>query len=122
MKKEIKHVRRLRRKRSIRNKIVGSGNRPRLTVYRSAGHIYAQIIDDEKRQTVISAASTEKELSERFAAAKNKTEKSSLLGKVLAERALAKDIASVVFDRNGYGYHGRIKALAEAAREGGLVF
>jgi len=104
----------------IRKKVLGTAERPRLNVYRSLNHIYVQLIDDHKGETLVSASTAEGKKSERatggnVAAAKN-------MGKALAERAKAKGIAKVVFDRGGYLYHGRIKALAEAAREGGLQF
>jgi large subunit ribosomal protein L18 len=101
----------------IRRKVKGSSERPRLAVYRSLNHIYAQIIDDEQGQTLVSAATTEKDLRSNtggnIAAARR-------VGRTIAERALAKGIEEVVFDRGGYLYHGRIKALTEAAREAGL--
>ena len=101
----------------IRRKVSGSTERPRLAIYRSLNHIYAQIIDDYRGQTLASAATTEKEL--RGTTGGN-VEAARRIGKAIAERALAKGIAQVVFDRGGYLYHGRVKALTDAAREAGL--
>ena len=103
--------------RRIRRKVRGSTARPRLAVYRSLNHIYAQVIDDLEGQTLVSASTTEKEL--RGATGGN-LDAARRIGKTIAERALAKGISSVVFDRGGYLYHGRIKALTDAAREAGL--
>ncbi len=103
--------------RRIRRKLRGSTARPRLAVYRSLNHIYAQVIDDFEGQTLVSASTTEKEL--RGATGGN-LEAARRIGKTIAERAIAKGISSVVFDRGGYLYHGRIKALTDAAREAGL--
>jgi large subunit ribosomal protein L18 len=101
----------------IRRKVRGSANRPRLAIYRSLNHIYAQVIDDLSGQTLVSAATTEKDL--RGATGGN-VDAAQRIGKVIAERAIAKGIEQVVFDRGGYLYHGRIKALSEAARAAGL--
>lgn len=101
----------------IRRKVQGTPERPRLAIYRSLNHIYAQIIDDEQAQTLISASSVEKDL--RGATGGN-VEAAQRVGRALAERARAKGIEYVVFDRGGYVYHGRVKALADAAREAGL--
>jgi large subunit ribosomal protein L18 len=103
--------------RRIRRKVKGSGERPRLAVYRSLNHIYAQVVDDERGQTIVSASTTEKEL--RGSTGGN-LDAARRIGKAIAERALEKGIESVVFDRGGYLYHGRIKALTDAAREAGL--
>jgi large subunit ribosomal protein L18 len=103
--------------RRIRTKVRGGTGRPRLAVYRSLNHIYAQVIDDHHGQTLVSASTTEKEL--RGASGGN-VEAARRIGKVIAERSLAKGIDRVVFDRGGYLYHGRVKALTEAAREAGL--
>lgn len=111
--------RRQRIKYRIRKKIKGTPQRPRLCVYRSNKEIYAQIIDDVSKKTLLAASSMEKAL-KGFKG--TKTEKSIAVGKLIAERAKQKGIQSVVFDRNGYLYHGRVKALADAAREGGLNF
>lgn len=101
----------------IRRKVKGSSERPRLAIYRSLNHIYAQIIDDEQGQTLVSAATTEKDLR---ANTGGNLEAARRVGRTIAERALAKGIDSVVFDRGGYLYHGRVKALTDAAREAGL--
>jgi len=101
----------------IRRKVRGSTERPRLAIYRSLNHIYAQIIDDYRGQTLVSAATTEKEL--RGTTGGN-VEAARRIGTAIAERALAKGIDQVVFDRGGYLYHGRVKALTDAAREAGL--
>lgn len=102
----------------IRKKVVGTAARPRLSVFRSNRYIYAQLIDDLKGNTLASASSFEKAV----ANVGNKSEQSRATGKLLAERAAAKQISGIVFDRGGYLYHGRVKALAEGAREGGLLF
>jgi len=109
--------RRERRKIGIRKRIIGSATRPRLTVFRSANHIYAQIIDDSLGKTLVSANS----LSEKVEAGANKTG-AKAVGEALAKKALAAGISQVAFDRNGYKYHGRIQALADGARESGLKF
>ena len=115
-----KNVTRRRVHERIRKKVLGTGERPRLNVYRSLNHIYVQVIDDLKGMTLASASSAEGKKESRtkggnLAAAKD-------VGKSIAERAKAKGINKVVFDRGGYIYHGRVKALAEAAREAGLQF
>ncbi len=110
--------RRLRRKK----KIVGSSERPRLVVFRSLRYIYGQIVDDEQRKTITGASSLTREIREELKKAKTKTEQSRIVGKYLAQKAKEKNITKVVFDRNGYAYHGRVKAFAEGAREGGLEF
>ena len=103
--------------RRIRRKVRGSSERPRLAVYRSINHIYAQVVDDQRGQTIVSASSIEKDL--RGSTGGN-IEAARRIGKAIAERALEKGIESVVFDRGGYLYRGRIKALTDAAREAGL--
>jgi large subunit ribosomal protein L18 len=104
----------------IRKKMLGTSERPRLNVYRSLTHIYVQVIDDLKGQTLVSASSAEGKKGERRSGGNVAAAKA--IGKAIAERAKAKGITKVVFDRGGYLYHGRIKALADAAREGGLQF
>ena len=99
----------------IREKLSGTTERPRLNVYRSLNHIYAQVIDDQKGETLVSASTIKQKTGGNVAAAKE-------IGKEVAEKAVAKGIKKVVFDRGGFLYHGRIKALAEAAREAGLDF
>ena len=108
---------RLRRRRRVRARIVGSAERPRLSVYRSNRGVFAQLIDDGKGHTVAAVNWTEPELRKLSA-----SEQAKRAGELLAERARAAGIESCVFDRGGYQYHGRVKALAEGAREGGLVF
>ena len=109
---------RLKRHFRVRNKVSGTAERPRLSVFRSEKNIYAQIIDDIAGVTLVSASSLEKSFTEKGA---NK-DAARAIGKLLAQRAAEKGIANVVFDRSGYIYHGRVKELAEGAREGGLNF
>ena len=113
-------LRRIRHKR-IRKHITGPAERPRLCVFRSSRHIYAQIIDDENGHTLVCASTLEKELRDQIKGLR-KTEQAAAIGKLIAQRALEKGIKSVVFDRGGYKYHGRVKALADASREAGLEF
>ena len=105
----------------IRKHVSGTAEKPRLAVFRSNKAIYAQVIDDEQGKTLCAAASNDKELA---AQCKGKTgiEAAALVGKAIAERCLAKGITAICFDRGGYLFHGRVKSLADAAREGGLVF
>lgn len=112
---------RIRRHLRVRKKVKGTPERPRLNVFRSLNHIYAQVIDDTKGHTLAAASTLDPELRERLDG-KSKTEQAALVGELIARRALEKGIAQVVFDRGGYKYHGRVKALAEAARQGGLKF
>ena len=116
--KADKNEARLRRHRRVRGKISGTAARPRLDVFRSAKHIYAQVIDDVAGNTLVSASSLDKEIEGNGG---NK-EAAKKVGAAIAKRAADKGIAEVVFDRGGYIYHGRVKELAEAAREGGLKF
>ncbi len=113
---------RLRSKQKIRKKISGSTETPRLSVYRSLNNIYAQIIDDATGKTLVAASSKSKELTEDLKNTKSKVAKGKLVGNLVAKKALEQKITTVVFDRNGYRYHGRIQAIAEGAREGGLKF
>ena len=110
---------RIRRHRRVRKRVTGTPGRPRLAVFRSNGHIYGQVIDDEAGQTVAAASDLEADL--RTGAGK-KAERAAVVGTRLAERARSAGVAQVVFDRAGYRYHGRVKALADAARAGGLEF
>ena len=110
---------RTRRQRSLRKRISGTPERPRLVVYRSAKHIYAQVIDDASGKTLASASSLEKGLR---TAGQRKTDEAKSVGRLIAERARSAGIERVVFDRAGFRYHGRIKSLADAAREAGLEF
>ncbi|HMM12815.1 MAG TPA: 50S ribosomal protein L18 [Bacteroidales bacterium] len=117
--KNTKLKRRLGIKKRIRKIVSGSPERPRLSVFRSNKEIYAQLIDDKAGRTLLAVSSRDKGLDETKV---NKTEQAKITGKRLAEKAIAAGIEACVFDRNGYLYHGRVKALAEAAREGGLKF
>jgi large subunit ribosomal protein L18 len=110
-----------RRHRRVRKTVNGSTDRPRLAVFRSQQHIYAQVIDDAKQHTLVAASSLEPELKSKLESGGNITA-ATAVGKLVAERAKAAGIAQVVFDRGGNLYHGRVKALAEAAREAGLNF
>jgi large subunit ribosomal protein L18 len=112
---------RLKRKKRIHKKIVGTNNRPRLCVFRSAKHIYAQVIDDSKGQTLAAASSMEKAVQE-VPETKNKVTLAQAVGKIIGQRALQKGVKQIVFDRNGFLYHGRVKAVSEGAREAGLKF
>jgi large subunit ribosomal protein L18 len=107
-------------KKRIRKKISGTSNRPRLTVFRSNKQIYVQLIDDVANKTLLAVSSTMKEVAEKPAA--NKTEQAKFVGILAATKCKEAGITEVIFDRNGYLYHGRVKALADAAREGGLKF
>lgn len=106
----------------IRKKLSGTEERPRLVVFRSLNHIYAQLVDDTTGKTIFTVSPLNKEVQEKISSEKGKVSKSKLVGKITAEKALEKNIKSVVFDRNGYLYHGRVKAVADGAREGGLKF
>ena len=116
--KPDKNAQRKKRHKRVRSKVFGTPERPRLNVFRSEKHIYAQIIDDVSGHTVCSASSVEKD----FKGSGSNKEGAKTVGKTVAKRAVAKGIETIVFDRGGYIYHGRIKELAEAAREGGLKF
>lgn len=113
---ELKRNKRLLRHGRVRSRVEGRTDRPRLAVFRSASHIYAQLINDESGTTIAQASS--RELKDKAA----KTDKSAAVGKLIADKAKEKGITQVVFDRGGYRYHGRVKALAEGAREAGLEF
>lgn len=112
---------RIRRHRRIRMKISGTAERPRLNVFRSLDHIYVQVIDDVAGNTLVSASTVENKLASALNG-KTKKEQAVIVGKTVAERALEAGITTVVFDRGGYLYHGRVKALADSARESGLKF
>jgi large subunit ribosomal protein L18 len=114
-----KYDRRDRRAKGIRKKVTGDAQRPRLSIFRSLSHIYAQIIDDATQRTLVSASSMDAEVKGTKAA---KSEKSKMVGALLANRAKSANINVVAFDRNGFLYHGRVKALADGAREAGLEF
>ena len=112
---------RARRHQRVRAKVTGTADRPRLNVFRSLSHIYAQVIDDSQGVTLVSASSLDAELKAEMTG-KKKGEQSKLVGIAIARRALAAGIKAVIFDRGGYKYHGRVKAVADGAREGGLEF
>ncbi len=114
-----KTERRNRIKSRVRKIVTGSAERPRLSVFRSNKEIYAQLVDDNNATTLVAASSIEKDVASQEG---NKSEKAAMVGKLLAKKAQAAGIDNVVFDRNGYLYHGRVKQLADAAREGGLKF
>jgi large subunit ribosomal protein L18 len=117
-----KRQRRFKKKRMIRKKVYGTTERPRLVVFRSLKNIYGQLVDDIKKKTITTVSSRSKELQEQLASLPEKSQTARIVGKALASRAQNLNIKRVVFDRNGYLYHGRVKALAEGAREGGLEF
>lgn len=119
--KADKNKSRLKRRFRIRKKINGTAARPRLSVYRSSKHIYAQLIDDVAGVTIVSASTVDKEIASAIGNGGN-VESAAKVGEAIAKRAVAKGVTEVVFDRGGYLYHGRIKALADAAREAGLQF
>lgn len=118
--KNLKVKGRIKRSIRIRSKIEGTKDKPRLCVFRSSRFIYAQIIDDTAGKTLVAAS--ERELKEKGEAKLNKNNRAKLVGQLLVQKAVKQKISKVVFDRNGYKYHGRVKALAEGAREGGLKF
>ena len=118
----LKYKRKARRKRSIKSKIRGTASVPRLTVFKSLTNIFVQVIDDTNSRTLVSASTIDSDVKSQIKSEMTKTERSQLVGKVIAERALAQDIKKVRFDRNGNVYTGRVKALADSAREGGLQF
>ena len=113
---------RKRLKHHIRIRITGTTERPRLTVFKSLRNVYAQIIDDSSGKTIIAVSNMSKAVRDQFKDAKGQTAKAKLVGKLAAQMALEKKISQVVFDRNGYLYHGVVKAMADGAREGGLKF
>ncbi|MEM7330742.1 MAG: 50S ribosomal protein L18 [Chloroflexota bacterium] len=118
---EKSRIARKRRQRRIRMKISGTADRPRLNVFRSLGHIYAQVIDDVAGHTIASASTVDKTLRGQLDG-KNKSDQAKLVGETVAQRAKDVGVETVIFDRGGFIYHGRIKSLAEGAREGGLKF
>ena len=113
---------RRRRRKRVRKKIQGTSEKPRLSVFRSRKHIYAQVIDDNTSRTLVEASSLAKEISDRVQSKGGNREGAAVVGEVIAKRALDKGINQVVFDRNGFLYHGRVKVLADSAREQGLEF
>jgi len=118
---EKKNRKRLKRKRSIRKRVTGTPERPRLSVYRSLHHTYAQVIDDSTGKTLVAASTLDKDLKEKVKGLK-KAQAAEKVGELLAERCVKKSIANVVFDRNGYAYKGRVAQVATAARKKGLSF
>ena len=112
---------RLMRHARVRRKLIGTADRPRLSVFRALNHVYAQIIDDGEGSTLASASSVESEVRQRKDGL-SKTEVSRVVGRLLADRAKKRGVTTVVFDRGGYKYHGRVKALADVLREEGIVF
>lgn len=121
IKKESRTKVRVKKHKKIRNRFSGTSERPRLAVFRSNNHMYAQVIDDTVGNTLVSACTLQKDVKAQLEKTNN-VDAAAYLGKVIAERALAKGITEVVFDRGGFIYHGKVKALAEAAREAGLKF
>lgn len=121
MAENTSRVARQRRHERIRRNIHGTTERPRLNVFRSLQHIYAQVIDDEQGHTLVAASTLDPELREQLAGL-NKSQQAARVGQLVAQRALANGLTKVVFDRGGFPYHGRVKALADGAREGGLEF
>ncbi|MBI4535518.1 MAG: 50S ribosomal protein L18 [Ignavibacteriae bacterium] len=119
-KKKVEH--RWRLKRHIRKNLSGTPERPRLTVFRSLRHVYAQIVDDTSGKTLVSVSDLSKNFKEQFSEVKGKREVSKRVGELAAKIAIEKNIKEVVFDRNGYLYHGVVKAMADGAREAGLKF
>jgi large subunit ribosomal protein L18 len=111
-----------RRKASIRKRVIGTTERPRLTVFRSNKHIYAQLVDDSLSRSLLTISDLQKDLAAAVEAAESKVDRAKIVGAAVAKACIAKGITKVVFDRNGYQYHGRVSALADAAREGGLDF
>ncbi len=121
MAKVTSQVARARRHQRIRRHVHGTADRPRLNIFRSLEHIYAQVVDDDLGNTLASASTLDPELRDNLDGL-NKTQQATRVGELVARRALAKGLKQVVFDRGGYPYHGRVKALADGAREGGLEF
>ena len=120
--KKDRLARRLRIKAKVRKKVFGTPDRPRLSIYRSLKHVYAQIVDDTTGATLVTVSTLSEDVRSQLNGLKGKIEPSKLVGKITAQKALEKNIKEVVFDRGGYLYHGRVKALADAAREAGLKF
>ena len=113
---------RQRRHVRVRAKVKGTGTRPRLNVFRSSAHIYAQVIDDNQGRTLVAASDLERDVRDRVGTGATKSARARVVGELIGERAKAAGIESIVFDRGGYIYHGRIKAVAEGARAAGLIF
>lgn len=122
MAKKDKIAAKQRRKHSIRKRVSGDASRPRLSVFRSAKHIYAQVVDDQSDKSVAAASTLTKVLNSELQSCKSKCDRAKLVGMSVAKACLSQGVSQVVFDRNGYLYHGRVKALADGAREAGLQF
>ncbi len=120
-KKNDKQIARFRKKKHIRKNVLGTTERPRLVVYKSLRHIYAQLVDDTNQKTITGMSSLSKELRDEISKAKNKIEIAEIVGNSIAKKARDLKFERVVFDRNGYIYHGRVKAVAESARRSGLI-
>jgi len=120
--KNIKKINWLKKRQRIKNNLSNKSNLPRLVVFRSNSHIYAQVVDDLNNKTIVSSSSNDKDIQKEIAKCKGKISKSSLVGKSLGQKMKEKKINDIVFDRNGYNYHGRVKALAEAVREMKIKF
>ena len=121
-KRNQKKLARLKKKQHIKKKVIGTPQRPRLVVYKSLKHIYTQLVDDTSQKTITGLSSLSNDLRDDVSKAKNRIEVAGIVGERIAKKALDLKFDSVVFDRNGYIYHGRVKAVAEAARKGGLKF
>ncbi|MFQ5705834.1 MAG: 50S ribosomal protein L18 [bacterium] len=121
-KHKVKRLKKARKKLGARKKITGTAQRPRLIVFRSSKNIYAQLFDDVKGQALTGVSTLTPDLQDSVVKAANKTEASKVVGKAIADKAKSLKVKAVVFDRNGYLYHGRVKAVAEGARENGLKF
>ncbi len=118
----IKRTARIRRKKHIRKVVNGTAAKPRLVVYRSLKHIYAQMVDDLEGKTLIHCSSNSPKIADKLKKAKSKVDQGFIIGQMVGDEAMKKKIAEAVFDRNGYVYHGRVKAVAEGARKAGLKF
>ena len=121
-KRNQKQLARLKKKQHIKKKVTGTPQRPRLVVYKSLKHIYTQLVDDTSQKTITGLSSLSNDLKDDVSKAKSKIEVAGIVGERIAKKALDLKFDSVIFDRNGYIYHGRVKAVAEAARKGGLKF
>jgi large subunit ribosomal protein L18 len=121
-KHKFKNFQHQRRKRRVRKKVVGDAERPRLTMFRSLRHMYAQLIDDDNGTTLMSVSTLSKEVADQCRKGTGNVEAATLVGRELTRKALAVGIRQIRLDRNGYKYHGRVKAMADAARKAGLVF
>jgi len=121
-KKNERQLARFRKKKHIKKIVFGTSNRPRLVVYKSLKHVYAQLVDDTNQKTITGVSSLSNELKDQISSAKNRVEVAEIVGNGIAKKAKDLKFEHIVFDRNGYIYHGRVKAIAEGARKGGLKF